>query len=287
MHHGYSEGVVAVCNTRNCSRVTWNKRPGEPCCRTCKSSGGSRHGPCCEANAAGSSADSKKRKWDSASPAAKKPRVDKAPYPGAPDRSRWQTKGTLTKKLYLLDADSDEYAYVEQCFMKTMSGKVIDRIERVENMAQHAAFSLHKKTVSEELGSKFDTTKMVRMLFHGTSAQSTHDIIHGVAAGYEPLAAGSSSGAVHGDGTYFARDANYSHRYTKAQSSGKRQMVLNEVVVGLSTKGEKGIKLYPKVPGAANASTRYHSLVDCADDPSIFVIAHSTAAYPAFLITYS
>ena len=80
MHHGYSGGTVAVCNTKNCSRATWNKRPGEQCCRSCKLTGGSRHGPCCEAAAAGSSADSKKRKWDAASPAAKKnPRVDKAP----------------------------------------------------------------------------------------------------------------------------------------------------------------------------------------------------------------
>ena len=80
MHHGYSGGTVAVCNTKNCSRATWNKRPGEQCCRSCKLTGGSRHGPCCEAAAAGSSADSKKRKWDASSPAAKKnPRVDKAP----------------------------------------------------------------------------------------------------------------------------------------------------------------------------------------------------------------
>jgi len=81
---GYSGGVVAVCNTRNCSRVTWNKRPGEQCCRSCKKTEGSSHGPCCEATAAGSSADSKKRKCEkerkknAASPAAKNPRVDKA-----------------------------------------------------------------------------------------------------------------------------------------------------------------------------------------------------------------
>ena len=54
----------------------------------------------------------------------------------------------------------------------------------------------------------------------------------------------------------------------------------------LSTKGTQGTKLYPKVPGAKNASTRYHSLVNDVLVPSIFVIARSTAAFPAFLINY-
>jgi hypothetical protein len=107
-----------------------------------------------------------------------------------------------------------------------------------------------------------------------------------VAAGYEPNAAGSSTGAIWGDGTYFARDASYSHRFAGLLPSGKRQMLVNEVLVGVSTIGKKGTKLYPKVPGAKNSSTRYHSLVDNVSDPTIFVVARSTAAYPAFLITY-
>ena len=182
--------------------------------------------------------------------------------------------------------DSDEFSYVEKLFKQTMQGVVIDSIERVENKSLHDAYSTMKKNVARDLGPDFDEARMVRMLFHGTSAQATQDIVHGVAAGYEPNAAGSSTGAIWGDGTYFARDASYSHRLAGQLPSGKRQMLVNEVLVGLSTIGKKGTKLYPKVPGAKNSSTRYHSLVDNVSDPTIFVVAHSTAAYPAFLITY-
>jgi len=38
----------ATCNVFGCSRKTWNGRPSEQCCRTCKSSGGTHHGPDCE-----------------------------------------------------------------------------------------------------------------------------------------------------------------------------------------------------------------------------------------------
>ena len=38
----------ATCNVFGCSRKTWNSKPSEQCCRTCKSSGGTHHGPDCE-----------------------------------------------------------------------------------------------------------------------------------------------------------------------------------------------------------------------------------------------
>ena len=144
----------------------------------------------------------------------------------------------------------------------------IDNIERVENKSQYNAFDLYKQTVNTELRHTFHEKQMVRMLFHGTSPESSHDIIHG--EGYVPLAAGSASGAVWGDGTYFARDAKYSHTYTKVKPSGQRNMLLSAVVVGMSTKGDKGIKPYPKVPDSRNTSMRYHSLVNNENDPSIF-----------------
>ena len=270
------------CNVAGCSRPTWNGPPGEQCCRTCKHSASAKHGPVCESNwkLACAPAD------PSAGGARKRKAADLSPYPGAPDRSRWHSKRQGQRKLFSVQEDSDEFSYVEKLFKQTMQGVVIDSIERVENKSQHDAYSTMKKNVARDLGPDFDEARMVRMLFHGTSAQATHDIVHGVAAGYEPNASGSSTGAIWGDGTYFARDASYSHNYAGQLPSGKRQMLLNEVLVGLSTIGKKGTKLYPKVPGAKNSSTRYHSLVNNVSDPTIFVVAHSTAAYPAFLITY-
>ncbi len=45
-----SGGVVArsSCNTPGCTRETWNGQTGEQCCRTCKHSNATSHGPDCE-----------------------------------------------------------------------------------------------------------------------------------------------------------------------------------------------------------------------------------------------
>ena len=42
-----ASNVRPRCNVPGCSRETWNGQPGEPCCRTCKSSGSAEHGPDC------------------------------------------------------------------------------------------------------------------------------------------------------------------------------------------------------------------------------------------------
>ena len=42
------EPALATCDVPGCHRVTWNGKAKQQCCRTCKSSGGSEHGPHCE-----------------------------------------------------------------------------------------------------------------------------------------------------------------------------------------------------------------------------------------------
>jgi len=51
LHKGCKETGPATCDVAGCSRATWNGDFGEQCCRTCKSSGGAKHGPDCEAKA--------------------------------------------------------------------------------------------------------------------------------------------------------------------------------------------------------------------------------------------
>jgi hypothetical protein len=168
----------------------------------------------------------------------------------------------------------------------------IQRIQRVENGHQYEAFLQQKETITEEIAelAELDVqcSNVVRLLFHGTKKDSTHDIIHGRTAGFEPLASGVRTGAIWGNGAYFARDAAYSHNYCEELPSGERQMLLNHVLVGLSTQGKADIKMYPKIqiPCASNQSSRYHSLVDNPQSPTIFVVARSNQAYPAYLITY-
>ena len=63
--------------------------------------------------------------------------------------------------------------------------------------------------------------------------------------GFLPLLAGTATGAIYGDGTYFARDACYSNNYASRLPSGQRQMLVVDVVVGRSTPGQQGMKMCP------------------------------------------
>jgi hypothetical protein len=306
---------VVTCSVAGCSRIAWNGQPGEQCCRNCHNSNGRRHGPVCDQKA-GHPQSSPAPRVDGAAPA--RPAVPSAApaglsagFPGSPDspaggrkrkltvdhdaddlRPRWASPGQAgkeRKKLFDVDGGCQEFQEVQKQFMATMAGKAtIQRIQRVENGHQYEAFLQQKETITEEIADLgVHCSNVVRLLFHGTKKDSTHDIIHGKTAGFEPLASGARTGAIWGHGAYFARDAAYSHNLTEL-ASGERQMMLNQVLVGLSTKGEPKINLYPKVqvPGASNQSSRYHSLVDNPQSPTIFVVAHSNQAYPAYLITY-
>ena len=64
----------------------------------------------------------------------------------------------------------------------------------------------------------------------------------------------------------------------------KKQMLLVDVLLGRWAKGAKGMKMPPLLPG--ESQSRFNSLVDNVDDPTIFVVQHSNQAYPSFLITY-
>ena len=48
---GSEEEGPAMCDVAGCSRVTWNGKPAEQCCRTCKASGAANHGPECNSKA--------------------------------------------------------------------------------------------------------------------------------------------------------------------------------------------------------------------------------------------
>jgi hypothetical protein len=41
--------LINTCNMPECKRETWNRQKGEQCCRTCRTSNGTSHGPDCEA----------------------------------------------------------------------------------------------------------------------------------------------------------------------------------------------------------------------------------------------
>ena len=128
---------------------------------------------------------------------------------------------------------------------------------------------------------------MRRTLFHGTRCRGDvlAKIINDPDAGFLPLKSGSRTGAKYGDGTYFARDARYSDDYAARLPTGEKQMLAVDVVVGRWAQGRQGLNECPLVRG--ERFVRHNCLVNDVTDPTIFVIQHSSQAYPAHLITYA
>lgn len=205
------------------------------------------------------------------------------------DRDHWSSSnkaGADARKRFLVDSTSDEYKTVAASFFKTQTDKNIDSIERIENGALQESFATSERNMREQLKSwdpAATSSSIVKQLFHGTKAVDL--IVNSTDGhGFLPLLAGTAVGAIWGDGTYFARDAKYSDAYAEQLPSGRKQMLVVDVLVGRYTQGVKGMKMCPLLPG--EKYNRYNSLVDNTQHPGIFVVQHSDQAYPKYVITY-
>lgn len=205
------------------------------------------------------------------------------------DRDHWCSSnkaGTDVRKLFPVESTSDEYTQVAASFFKTQNNKSIDHIERIENGVMQESFVTsagHMRDSLKSWGPAATASTIVKQLFHGTNAVDL--IVNSTDGhGFLPLLAGTAVGAIWGNGTYFARDAKYSDAYAHKLPSGRKQMLVVDVLVGRYTQGAEGMKVCPFVPG--EKYTRFNSLVDNMQHPSIFVVQHSDQAYPKYLITY-
>jgi len=216
------------------------------------------------------------------------------------ERRYWASDGGSTRKsgishhlgntplpnhtnLFSVQPTTEEFGDIVARFLKTMQRANIVQIDRVENGVMHQSFLLQASTLKKQMGAEWDRNKMRQMLFHGTEAIDV--IVNSVDGyGFLPLLAGTSTGAIWGDGTYFARDAKYSNDYAKTLSNERRQMFLVDVLVGKSAQGAEHMKTCPLLP--SEKYKRYNSLVDTVDNSSIFVVQHSNQAYPAYVHTY-
>ena len=93
-------------------------------------------------------------------------------------------------------------------------------------------------------------------------------------------------GTVHGQGTYFARDASFSVNYAPADDQGMKHIYLVRVLTGEFTRGSSDMLVAP--PKDPNDPTvPFDSVVDNTSSPSIFVVFYDADAYPEYLITYT
>ena len=94
------------------------------------------------------------------------------------------------------------------------------------------------------------------------------------------------SGAIYGDGTYFAVESDYSaqDRYSKPDGSGLKRMYQARVLTGVYTKGKRDLKAPPEQPG--KPGVLYDSVVNDVSNPKIFVVFNDCKAYPEYLVSF-
>ena len=89
---------------------------------------------------------------------------------------------------------------------------------------------------------------------------------------------------MYGKGVYFAKNSTTSASDTYAQpgDGGVKYVIQARVLVGKWTKGSEEMITPPYIDG----TTKYDSVVDDVDRPTIFVIFQDTAAYPEYIIKF-
>ncbi|XP_025031535.1 poly [ADP-ribose] polymerase 12-like isoform X3 [Python bivittatus] len=118
-----------------------------------------------------------------------------------------------------------------------------------------------------------------RFLFHGTSTSHLYDICR---QNFDWRICGTH-GTLYGKGSYFARDACYSHAYCQSRIQTKTLFVAR-VLVGDYVQGKASYVRPPSRPNQSNGF--YDSCVDNVLNPSVFVIFEKHQIYPAYIVEY-
>ncbi|RXN00206.1 Poly [ADP-ribose] polymerase 12 [Acipenser ruthenus] len=192
--------------------------------------------------------------------------------------SHWD-QGALPEfsyKLIELSKTSGEFQHVEGLFKRTMAAATVHKIQRIQNPSLWKVFQWQKEQMKKKNGGESVDEKF---LFHGTE-QSLLDAI--CEQNFDWRICGVH-GSLYGKGSYFARDASYSHNYSKTRT-GTQILFVARVLVGEFTRGKSNYVRPP--PKDGNNTSFYNSCVDSKSNPSIFVIFEKHQIYPEYLIEY-
>ncbi|KAI1905463.1 hypothetical protein AGOR_G00016450 [Albula goreensis] len=173
-------------------------------------------------------------------------------------------------KLIPLSDCSTEFQQVAQLFKRTMYQSTIRSIQRIQNPSLYRVFQWQKEQMQLRTGGRVVEQKL---LFHGTDKSFMPAICE---QNFDWRICGTN-GTAYGKGSYFARDASYSDKYSKPKSVPKSMFGV-QVLVGEYTKGTSSYKRPPP---------NYDSCVDSVNNPAIFVIFEKYQIYPEYIIEYS
>ncbi|XP_036451880.1 protein mono-ADP-ribosyltransferase PARP14-like [Colossoma macropomum] len=184
---------------------------------------------------------------------------------------KWSVSEEKKFKKVELEIDSLEYISVERQFNETLSSKIINKIERIENRNLWKRFSL-------------DLTGEVKLLFYGLKHADVGKVEKN--GFFRPPETFFSYETAQGRGIYFYVNASCAQRRCEADAQGQKVMFLGRVETGIFTVGRKGINMPPPVD-PSDPGVLYHSVVDYKNNPSVFVVFSSDRTYPEYCIMFS
>jgi len=219
----------------------------------------------------------------------------------------WQSegkKGTEKSKRFHVANDSLEFRLVETIFKAepadgieryynkrhypSVSHRSVKKIERIENGRQQESYDQTRNNIKADLrgkGIEFQSGVHSRWLFHGASdAAALSKIVDNAVDGFAP---GLNERGLWGKGIYFARDASYSAIFSSGCRDEKsfKMMLLCQVEVGIPCVGEAHISHMPEIH--PDHGGNYHSFVDDASNPEMWIIEHASHASPAYIIHFN
>ncbi|NWV88874.1 PAR12 polymerase, partial [Machaerirhynchus nigripectus] len=171
---------------------------------------------------------------------------------------------------------TSEYNGIKQQFHQSMKNYSILKIQRIQNPSLWKVFQWQKEKMKKENGGKEVQEKL---LFHGTDVNSVKTIC---SQNFDWRICGSN-GTNYGKGSYFARDASYSHVYCQTTQQGYLMFVAR-VLVGDYVKGNAAYVRPPRK--CADQLRFYDSCVNDELNPSVFVVFEKHQIYPEYLIEY-
>lgn len=184
---------------------------------------------------------------------------------------------------YCTSVDPVEFKKLEQLFRRTMKdyAKII-AINGLQNLGLMEKYCRKKEKMLAAAAGNHQKVNEKR-LFHGTSSDAVEAIckhnfswrLHG------------KNTTNYGEGSYFARDASYSHAFAEKNAFGYHEMFVAKVLVGSYTKGHSSYRRPPPKIPSDPVSDLYDSCVDDQSDPSIFVIFDTDQLYPEYIVKYS
>ncbi|KAJ1166177.1 hypothetical protein NDU88_006586 [Pleurodeles waltl] len=191
----------------------------------------------------------------------------------------WDTSAlpSMDHQLVEVQRCSFEFQEIEREFAKTMTGFSLQDIKRIQNPTLWQAYQMKRKTMK---ALNRDKDVLEKKLFHGTKDVDVDTICRG---NFDWRNLGLI-GNIYGKGSYFSRDASYSHPYCQSISE-KKSMFLARVLVGDFVKGHSSYLRPPAKPTSLRES--YDSCVDIELDPSIYVIFDKHQIYPEYVLEYT